>query len=233
MSAWPYPLDCRFDQVRRVVSRQSTCILAHHSRLHRRKYGLAIVSKALDVLKERILMAYDIGCSFESTIRSSSLADQFSKLQWRICVNAFHGYTHNFGCQVKNHPNGIQGMGLEDLETLERVFSSSNQLAAVTRYASSYNRHVYIDLFFKNWDSEKYRNLGTMLYNNYAQALDIIATESPILAEAQKSLDVSDNDLKQWQAEQTAYFASLGKEPEYNVHGVAYVELLQKLRDTK
>lgn len=178
-------------------------------------------------------MAYDIGCSFESTILSSSLADTFTKSMWRICVNAFHGYTHNFGCQVKNHPNTIEGMGLEDLETLERIFSSSNQLAAVTRYASSYNRHIYIDLFFKNWDNEKYRNLGTMLYNNYTQALNIIATETQILEEAKTSLNVSDEDLKKWQDEQAAYFASLGEETEYNVHGVAYVELLQKLRDAE
>jgi hypothetical protein len=194
---------------------------------------LAIVSKGLDVFKERNLVGYDIGCSFDTTIKSSSLADRFIGSSWRMCVNAFHGYTHNFGCQVKNHPNAIDGMGLEDLETLERVFSSSNQLASVTRYASSYNRHVYIDMFFKNWDDEKYRNLGTMIYNNYTQALDIINTESPILSEAKMSLGVSDDDLEAWQAEQAAYFSSLGKEPDHNVHGVAYVELLQKLRDTE
>jgi hypothetical protein len=45
-------------------------------------------------------------------------------------------------------------MGLEDLETLERVFSSSNQLAAVTRYMSKYCRRVFIDLFFKQWDAD-------------------------------------------------------------------------------
>ena len=185
------------------------------------------------MLKERNLLAYDIGCSFQSTVQSSSLAHKFNELQWRICVNAFHGYAHNFGCQVKNHPNAIEGIGLEDLETLERVFSSSNQLASVTRYASSYNRHVYIDLFFKNWDSDKYRNLGTMIYHNYAQALNIITTDSLILEEALISLGVSDDDLKKWQAEQAAYFASLGKEPDYNIHGVAYVELLQKLRDAE
>ena len=58
-------------------------------------------------------------------------------------------------------------MGIEDLETLERIFSFSNQLAAVMRYASAYHRQVFIDLFFKQWDEEKYQNLGLMLYNNY------------------------------------------------------------------
>ena len=54
-------------------------------------------------------------------------------------------------------------MGLEDLETLERVFSSSNALAGVTRYASAYWRRMYIELHFKQWDEDKYSNLATML----------------------------------------------------------------------
>jgi hypothetical protein len=57
--------------------------------------------------------------------------------------------------------------------------------------------------------------------------------ESPILAEAKTSLGVSDDDLKNWQAEQASYFATLGKEAEYNTLGVAYVELLQKLRNAE
>ena len=64
-------------------------------------------------------MAYDIGCSFKETIAQSSLAELFEMRNCRCCVNAFHGYSHNFACQVKNHPNIIEGMGLEDLETLE------------------------------------------------------------------------------------------------------------------
>lgn len=71
-----------------------------------------------------------------------------------------------------------------------------------------------------------------MLYNNYVQALNIIET-SVALAHAKILLDITDEDLEQWEKEQHEYFKTLGKEPEYNVLAVAYVELLQKLWDIK
>jgi hypothetical protein len=204
-----------------VLSQQST----------RAKYPLAIIHKALQVLGPDILIGSDIGCSLASTVASSSFASEFRRQNHRLCVNAFHGYLHNAACQHKNHPSIIKGTGLEDLETMERVFSSSNQVASLTRHGSAYNRHVYIDMFFKNWDADKYRNLGLMIYNNYRQALKIITSESIKLAEAKESLGISDHDIESWREEEATYFKTLGKEPEYDVHAITYIELLQSLRD--
>ena len=95
--------------------------------LSRAKYPLAIFARALHVLGPRLLMGYDIGCVFQKTISSSSLGPQFAESKSRCCVNAFHGYSHNFACQTRNHPNVIDGVGIEDLETMERIYSSSNQ----------------------------------------------------------------------------------------------------------
>ena len=91
------------------------------------------------------LVGYDVRCQFADTVAQSSLSAEFKQLSWRICVNAFHGYAHNFACQLKNHPNVIEGMGLEDLETLEHVFSASNALATVTQYASAFCCRVFIN----------------------------------------------------------------------------------------
>ncbi|KAF9530494.1 hypothetical protein CPB83DRAFT_748578, partial [Crepidotus variabilis] len=123
------------------------------------KYPLAIVDQALNVLGDRLLVGYDIGCSFSKTVANSQLGSKFKASRSRFCVNAFHGYSHNFTCQKENHPNVIKGIGIEDLETLERVFSASNALASVTRNMSAYRRRVFIDLFFKQWDADKYANL--------------------------------------------------------------------------
>jgi hypothetical protein len=132
---------------------------------------------------------------------------------------------------MKHHPNVIEGMGLEDLETLERIFSASNFLAAIIRYMSAYSRRVAIDLFFKQWDLDKRQNWGNMLYNNYRQALDIIRTNSLVVSEAQVSLNIQDGDLEKWTEEQTEYFETIGKESDGDLHAIAYVELLQELRD--
>ncbi len=103
------------------------------------------MAKALKVLDADSLCGYDIRCSFESTVTHSTLATTFKEKNSRLCVNAFHSYTHCYVCQLQYHPNIIEGAGLEDLKTLERVFSASNQLASITRYASAYLRRLFID----------------------------------------------------------------------------------------
>jgi len=189
-----------------------------------------MVSKALDVFGKQLLIGYDIGCVFGGTILSTSLGTKFQNSGSRACANAFHGYSHDYECQCKNHPNNIAGIGLEDLETLERVFGSSNALASVTWYASTYRRRLFIKMHFKQWNEDKYLNLATMLSNNYHQALDIIKNDGYAVEEAKLSLGVTDDDMEDWKVEQEEYFLTLGDESEGKVHAIAYVELLQKLR---
>ncbi len=121
-------------------------------------------------------------------------------------------------------------MGIEDLETLERIFSASNQLAIVTRYASAYRRKLLIHTFFRHWDKEKYGNLGLMLYNNYVQALDIIKSKSPVVQESMEVLDLTHEKLKILEHEERTYFESLRDELPWDVHAIAYVEALEELR---
>lgn len=190
-----------------------------------------MVAKALEVFGDRLLLGYDIGCSFKETVKRSSLSEQFEAQKCRCCTNAFHGTAHNYACQTENHPNIIEGMGLEDLETLERVFSASNSLASTTRYASAYRRRVAIDLFFQQWNDEKYTNTGVMLYNNYVQALKILDADAIALADSMATLNITTQDLVRWQDEERKYFRNIGKENEWDVFAVAYVEALQDLTE--
>lgn len=98
-------------------------------------------------MEDNLLFGSDIGCSLKKTIMSSSLGPKFKMKNCKCCVNAVHGYTHNWVCQKENHPNVIKGLGLEDLETLERIFSASNSVTTVTCYLTAYHHRVFIDLF--------------------------------------------------------------------------------------
>ncbi|KAL6307295.1 hypothetical protein BKA93DRAFT_815979 [Sparassis latifolia] len=147
------------------------------------KYPITIIAKALEVLGPWQLCGYDIGCRFSNIIDESSLGETFQCMNCQCCINAFHGYSHSHFCQTQHHPNIIEGMGIEDLETLKCIFSASNQLAA-------------------QWDNDKYLNLGNFLYNNYIQALKIITKDSFMLAEAMTSLGITKEDLKEWQDEE-------------------------------
>ncbi|KAG6888954.1 hypothetical protein C0992_006988, partial [Termitomyces sp. T32_za158] len=180
------------------------------------KYPLAVIAKALDVLMPGFLIAYDIGCILEGTIDRSSLRKLFRERD-----------------AVHHHLNIIKGMGLEDLKTLKRVFSASNQVASVTHYMSKYHRRVLIDLFFCQWDEDKYANLASMLHNNYKQALHIINVDGPELKCVKETFEVQEGDLERWRLEQKKYFLALGQEPEGHALKIAYVERLQELHDTE
>ncbi|RDB30732.1 hypothetical protein Hypma_005887 [Hypsizygus marmoreus] len=194
------------------------------------KYPLAMVAKALEVLGPQHFIGYDIGCQFQTTVTGSSLGPLFEAKKCRCGLNAFHGYTHNYLCQLHNHPNCIEGMGIEDLETLERVFSSSNCLAPVTRYMTAYRRRVFIDLYFQQWDAEKYQNLATMLHRNYLQALKIIETNTLDIQHVLELRSLDETTIKSFIDDERQYFEGLGKEPEDDLHAIAYVELLEELR---
>ncbi|EKM48880.1 uncharacterized protein PHACADRAFT_59495, partial [Phanerochaete carnosa HHB-10118-sp] len=100
------------------------------------KYLLAIISKILENLGDDIMIAYDIGCTTETTVSRSSLGLKFCHKRAKFCISAFHAYTHNHVCQMHYHPNNIDGMGIKDVESLERGFGGSNQLAPIIRYMS-------------------------------------------------------------------------------------------------
>ncbi|KAG1874042.1 hypothetical protein C8R48DRAFT_593413 [Suillus tomentosus] len=56
---------------------------------------------------------------------------------------------------ARQHPHGIKGAGVEDFGMAEHIFSASNTLAPIIHYASTYNWHVSLDMFFKQWDAER------------------------------------------------------------------------------
>ncbi|KAG1810323.1 uncharacterized protein HD556DRAFT_1209619, partial [Suillus plorans] len=204
------------------------------------KYPLAIVAKVLAVIRNHTLSAYDIGCRFSATVKASSLGPvivvstlAFTEQESHLCVGSFHGFAHNYICQTQHHPLGIEGAGLEDFGATEHIFSALNTLAPVIHYASSYHHHVFLDLFFAQWDEEKYMNLGTMLLNNYCQALHIISTDTLALREAMASLNIQQGNIEQWHSEEIQYFRTIGQEPEWDVHTVVYVELLQQLQEAE
>lgn len=189
-----------------------------------------MIAKIIETHEPGTIGGYDIGCSFEGTVKNSSLAQLFDDKKARLCVNAFHGYSHSYLCQLQYHPNIIKGIGLEDLETMERIFSSSNQLASVIRYASSYRRRLFIEFFFAQWDADKYQNLGTFLLRNYKQALAMIKEDTETLEESKIRFGITDAEMEEWEQDEKKYFSQLGDEEEYDLQAMTYVELLQQLK---
>jgi hypothetical protein len=122
-----------------------------------------MVSKALETYGENVFIGYDIGCSFSSTVRNSSLGSTARDLHLRMGTPAWHGWSHNRQCQLDNHPLFINGLGLEDGEGCERVFSRTNGCARVTRYNTKFHRKQVIDMTVKQWNIDKHGNIGEII----------------------------------------------------------------------
>lgn len=222
-----------YDKEWGTVCPPTSVILTLLTLICRSKHPLSHIYNTLDILEDHLLVGSDIGCLMKTTIASSSLGPRFREKQCRCCVNAFHGYTHNWACQKQNHPNVIAGLGLEDLETLERIFSASSAVAGVTRHATSYHRRVFIDLFFRQWDKEKYFNLSKLYCNNYRQALAIIEQDDIALKDTLVLLQAMQADLDTWHDNETAYFAKKPRENERDIYAVTYIEGLRELQTTR
>ncbi|KAG1800058.1 hypothetical protein EV424DRAFT_1587758, partial [Suillus variegatus] len=193
------------------------------------KYALATANKLIDVYGANGLTGYDIGCSFSKTIAASSVADKVKKANHRFVVNAFHGHAHNCRCQLQYHTLYQKGLGIEDLETCERVFAGSNTVAPLIRHASYFHWLQFIDLQFDQWDQDRYQELSQFLYNNYKQALHLIDELTPAVEELKQQLDLLDADFERWNIEELQYLKALAAEPEYDPEKIAYVEALQSL----
>ncbi|KAI6015494.1 hypothetical protein BKA83DRAFT_4498752 [Pisolithus microcarpus] len=193
------------------------------------KYGLAAVNRLLNVCGQDQAVGHDVGCASKKTIASSSLGKEAQEKQLKVVVNAFHGFAHNRMCQLENHPLYQSGFGNEDLETCERIFSSSNNTAPLIRHASEFHWKQFLDLHFNQWDADKYLELSRFLYNNYKQALCIIQTHPAELERFKRSKDLTDNNFESWHREELEYLKRCAGESDATSIAAQYVELLEKL----
>jgi len=108
------------------------------------------------------MVGYDIGCSFQTTIAASSIGKKAEEAGFKTCVNAFHGHVHKRICQLSHHPLYLPGLGLEDLETCERIFAASNTVARLVHHASFFHWMQFLDLHFDQWDQDKYVKLSKL-----------------------------------------------------------------------
>jgi hypothetical protein len=127
------------------------------------KYALATTNKLIDVYGPNGMTGYNIGCSFSKTVAASSIADKVKRVNHRFVVNSFHGHAHNRRCQLQYYTLYQEGLGIEDLETCERVFSGSNAVAPLIRHASYFHWLQFIDLQFDQWDQDRYQELSKFL----------------------------------------------------------------------
>ncbi|KAI0363427.1 hypothetical protein BV20DRAFT_931127, partial [Pilatotrama ljubarskyi] len=198
------------------------------------KYPIAIVDKLLSVYGEdlKVKLGYDIYCEFDKTLKRSSLGP---RVEGRVSgvVPAFHGHSHNRGCQLQWHPMYMDGVGKEDFEGCERFFSLLNGLASGTRLATEFHRHQAIEQYVHFWGMQKHEESGKFIFNNYRQALQIIEEGTRALAVYSVELGTSDVDYERYLVEEGEYLQSLKSEPPELAHKLEYMEALDNLEKAR
>lgn len=151
----------------RVVS--CKCILGSYIDLHqmsmhpcRAKYCLAITNEILRHAPPNSIIGYDIGCERGKTLKTSSLGPLAAEKGTSFCVGSFHGQGHDLLCQHRNHPRFLDGVGREDFEGCEPLFSYTNRGASLVRRATAAHRRADIEELFIAWDLEKRVRLGVL-----------------------------------------------------------------------
>ncbi|KAG2364991.1 hypothetical protein BDR07DRAFT_1449948 [Suillus spraguei] len=180
-------------------------------------YGLAAINKMLDVCGKDQALGHDIGCSSYKTVAASSICAKADEYNLTIAVNASHGYAHNHPCQLKNHPLYLDSFGIEDLETCECIFSSSNSAASLICHASYFHWVQFLNLHFDQWDKDKYLELSCFLHNNYIQALHVISDFTPLLDDFKLCQLLTDEDFVWWKHEESKFLADLAHKPPADV----------------
>ncbi|KAI0027008.1 hypothetical protein K488DRAFT_8790, partial [Vararia minispora EC-137] len=195
------------------------------------KYGLAIVSKILDVYGAHQALGYDINCVFNKTVANSSLGSRARELGMHFVVDAFHCWAHKRKCQLDFHPlYKPSEYGLEDLSTCERLFSSLNRSAKSVRHASSFRWKQILDIHIRQINADRYASLGNFILNNYKQALSNIYDLEREITIFEQQTGLSRRGFPGWLEEEHQFLATATKaEPVAQTLRVSYVECLEKV----
>ncbi len=191
-----------------------------------------MIYKLLKTLNGVLGMGYDIGCSFEATVRDSPIPPEM-KQHFKSLVGIFHGHAHNRLCQLVKLGFYVAGLCLEDLEGCECFFAGLNNLASVVRHSSIFHRRQAISEYACHMDNfETYQSLSRFLCDNYYDALNILS-DAPALVSAMEGLGVkATSEFSDWLAAEKRYLKGLTKEPLEETLQMEYVMKLEQLEET-
>ncbi|KAF7288901.1 hypothetical protein MIND_01406100 [Mycena indigotica] len=177
---------------------------------------------------------YDVACNLKKTIATSNLGKLAEERQFHCLVGAFHGHAHNRLCQLEYLTTYIEGLGLEDLETLERFFSRSNGLAWSCRNASIFHRQQEITTYFKHVDTfESYPSLSKFICDNYRQAIRIIDNKPAVQrVMAKEGIEDGEDFVRSLQEEKEWLLTLKSASSEIESSRIRYIHALKKMETT-
>ncbi|KAJ7834258.1 hypothetical protein B0H14DRAFT_2363941 [Mycena olivaceomarginata] len=146
------------------------------------KYIVALMEEMNDHLPPQatILQSYDVGCVTDHSFNlvcffhthpdfPSSVKDSVNV--FLFIINAMHAFGHRWVCQIVYSPRFREGVGLSDIEGVERFWSRIRKLIPLTRAQWNSRRVWTIDQYTSFVNQEGLSSLGAWLHQQQTKNL--------------------------------------------------------------
>ncbi|CAK5268968.1 unnamed protein product [Mycena citricolor] len=170
-------------------------------------YIIALLEKVASLLPRNatIVQAYDIGCVVDHSCHLYPILSPSLHQRVAFVINIMHSFAHEWDCQLVYSPRFFTGMGISDMEGVERFWSRMRKLIGMTRTQWSSRRIWILDGHTEFINSEGLEGLGHWLDRQQEKNL------LPKLKKAVKVLQdcrISDHELRtQWREQKAARMA--------------------------
>ncbi|KAJ7309971.1 hypothetical protein DFH08DRAFT_719066 [Mycena albidolilacea] len=125
-------------------------------------YLVALMEELREHLPQQatIVQAYDVGCVLDRSLNLYPILSPDFRERVSFIINAMHAYGHHWTCQIYYSPRFRLGVGLADLEGIERFWSRIRKLIGITRNQWNSRRIWMIDQYTAFVNDEGRDNLG-------------------------------------------------------------------------
>ncbi|CAK5267327.1 unnamed protein product [Mycena citricolor] len=98
-------------------------------------YIIALLDKVASFLPRNatIVQAYDVGCVVDHSCHLYPLLPPSLHQRVAFVINIMHSFVHEWDCQLVYSPRFFTGMGLSDMEGVERFWSQMRKLIGMTQ----------------------------------------------------------------------------------------------------
>ncbi|KAJ6505166.1 hypothetical protein C8R45DRAFT_817754 [Mycena sanguinolenta] len=113
------------------------------------QYIVALMEEVLEQLPPQatVIQGYDVGCSTDRSLNLYPILRPGLRERVSFIINAMHSYGHQWICQLFYSPRLRHGVGVTDLEGVERFWSRIRKLIGMTRSQWNSRRIWTIDQY--------------------------------------------------------------------------------------
>ncbi|KAJ7168055.1 hypothetical protein B0H12DRAFT_1040625, partial [Mycena haematopus] len=172
------------------------------------QYIVALMEEVISHLPPQatVVQAYDVGCVTDRSINLYPILLPGLRERVSFIVNVMHSYGHQWICQLFYSPRLWRGLGLADLEGVERFWSRIRKLIGMTRSQWNSRRIWTLDQYTSFVNDDGRDNLGAWIIR---QQTKNVARKQSSAVKLLRECRVPEAELRQQWAEQKAAQRSL------------------------